>query len=316
MRTLVSGALGFIGSAYCRAFGTGRELIPLARMSSNRFLDRLATTDLIGKVRWVDLARDDLTDHVADAERVVHFAAKTFVDRSISDPSPFIESNVVGSYRLLEAVRKSRTVERVWWQSTDEVYGAILEGSYTEDARLNPSNPYAATKAAADALAQSYFNTYGVRVIIGRAENVYGPFQGREKVIPTFVRAALRRESLPVYGDGKHRRQWIHVDDVVRAVEHLLDVGTPGEVYHVAGAQELENLELAQHVLLALGITDDYHRHVRFVSDHDKRPGHDRRYALDTTKVRATGWTPLVPLDIGLRDVVQWYADRRDWTFG
>jgi len=311
----VTGALGFIGSAYVRAHKDD-DIFLLARPSGQRFLCRL---EVVGgrpgsaQFCWLDLARDDLADAVGEVDTIVHFAAKTFVDRSIADPTPFIESNVVGSFKLLEAIRRSRTVEHVWWQSTDEVYGAILEGAYREDARLNPSNPYAATKAAADGLALSYFNTYGIKVIIGRAENAYGPWQGREKAIPTFVRCALQAKPIPVYGDGQHRRQWVHVVDVVECVDHLLEHGKPGEVYHVAGHQELSNLELAQGVLGALGLPAE---RIQFIEDRDIRPGHDRRYALSTQKVRETGWQPRIKLQDGLPNVVEWYAAHKEWTFG
>jgi dTDP-glucose 4,6-dehydratase len=325
MKTLVTGALGFIGSAYVRgsrAHSAGvDDMVLLARPSSRRFLARLGGPgDLVNETifRWLDLARDDLSDAVADCDKVVHLAAKTFVDRSIADPAPFIDSNIVGSYRLLEALRRSRTtVRRIYWQSTDEVYGAILEGAYREDAALNPTNPYAATKAASDALALSYVHSYGLPIVIGRAENVYGPYQGREKVLPTFVRAALSGEPLPVYGDGQHARQWIHVDDVVDAIDHLLAFsGGVGQVYHVAGAQELKNLELAHLVLRALGRSGDLDRMVRFVPDAGVRPGHDRRYALATEKVRASGWAPTRVLVTSMAEVVQWYADHTEWTFG
>ncbi len=305
---LVTGALGFIGSAYIRAHG-GKGLVALARRTNERNAERLEALDV--PTYTLDLARDDLSDVMNEVETVVHLAAKTFVDRSITDPMPFFESNVLATFRLLEAMRRSRTVRKLLYFTTDEEYGAILKGAYKEDARINPSNPYAATKAAGTALALSYVNTYGLDIVISRCENVYGPYQGPEKVLPTFTRKALADEPLPVYGDGHHRRQWIHVHDVCRAIDHLLSVGEGGEIYHIAGHQELENLELAEMVLRVLEKPLD---RIQMIPDHNLRPGHDRRYALDTTKIRASGWAPAIPVEEGMAQVVRWYANNRWWT--
>ena len=245
--------------------------------------------------------------------RSVNFAAKTFVDHSIKDPRPFIYSNLVGTYNLLEQARFYKT--KLYFQvSTDEVYGAILDGSYKEDSRLNPTNPYAATKAAADVLTLSYWNTYGLPAIITRTENNYGPMQHPQKAMPVFVKAALEGRKLPVYGDGKHRRMWLHVRDHCEAITHLIEkffdnkIGA-GEIYHVAGEQELENIELARKILRILGKPEDQ---IQLIDDRNIRPGHDRRYALDTTKLKSTGWKPKISLDEGLKEVVNWYKDN-DW---
>jgi len=217
----------------------------------------------------------------------------------------------VGTYKILEEVRKSRTVEHYFQVSTDEVYGAILEGKYKEDARPNPTNPYAATKMAADALVLSYHNSYGINTIITRTENNYGEYQGVEKVFPVFIRKALNDELLPVYGDGLHRRMWLYVEDHCTAIMHLLQHGKSGEIYHVAGEEELTNIELAQKILFLCGRpTNKY----KLIEDRNIRPGHDRRYALDCEKIRATGWEAKWSIEKGFVKTVAWYR-RNPWWF-
>jgi dTDP-glucose 4,6-dehydratase len=243
-------------------------------------------------------------------DAVVHFAAKTFVDYSIRDVWPFLQANVIGTYNLLEDARKYG-VKRYIQIGTDEVYGAIKEGAYKEDARLNPTNPYSATKAGADCLALCYANTYGLHTTVTRTENNYGPMQGMEKAIPVFVRAALKGEPLPVYGDGKHRRMWLWVEDHIDALLLLLKADyPPGEIFHIAGEQEIENLELAKHVLRLCGKPEDQ---IRFVDEFNVRRGHDRRYSLDCTKLRTLGWTPKVSLERGLDMAVSWYRFNSWW---
>jgi dTDP-glucose 4,6-dehydratase len=233
------------------------------------------------------------------------------VDHSIRDALPFIEANVMGTYRLLEDARRNK-VKRYIQVSTDEVYGAILNGAYTEDSRLNPTNPYAASKAGADALAISYAHTYKLHTTVTRTENNYGPWQHPQKALPVFTKAANKGLQLPVYGDGLHSRQWLWVDDHVDGILTLLQKDiTPGEVYHVAGNQELTNLDLAKKILRYCGKPED---HIRFVPDHDIRPGHDRRYALVCDKLRALGWEPKVSLDVGLAEAVTWYSQNQWWS--
>jgi len=248
---------------------------------------------------------------------------------SIRDPWPFINTNVVGTYRILEDARK-QGVKYFIQVSTDEVYGAILDGAYSEDSRINPTNPYAASKAGADALVISYAHTFGMWTAVTRTENNYGPFQHPQKVFPTFVGKALRGEKLPVYGDGKHRRQWLWVDDHVDAILKLLsraiegeihygDKISSGQVFHVAGSQELENLELARKVLDVLVAKKsipsygDYDSWIEMIPDHNIRPGHDRRYALVCDKMQSLGWSPKVSLQEGIERAVAWYAENRWW---
>lgn len=316
-RILVTGVAGFIGSRFAElAIQQGWEVVGFARNSDQKSFVRIK--HLMNNENF-HLVLGDLTDGnavsglVENIDVVVNFAAKTFVDHSIRDPKPFINSNLLGTYNLLEQARMYKT--KLFFQvSTDEVYGAILEGSYKEDARLNPTNPYSATKAAADVLAISYYNTYKLPVIISRTENNYGPRQHPQKAIPVFVKKALAGESLPIYGDGKHRRMWLHVQDHCEAIMHLInrymETGDgAGEIYHVAGEQELENIELAKKIFEILEVEGK----MEFIDDWDIRPGHDRRYALDTSKLRDTGWTARYSLDEGLTETVIWYKNNPWW---
>lgn len=312
---LVTGVLGFIGSYFVKyAIRNYPEvsIVGVARNTNQKHLARVK--EVLGNPRfrlyYADIAKDDLSEVFEDIDYVFHFAAKTFVNHSIRNPNPFIQSNVVGTFKVLEEARRSKQLKMHFQISTDEVYGAILSGAYKEDAPLNPTNPYSATKAAADMLAISYHNTYRLPVIITRTENNYGPFQHPQKVMPVFVRKALADESLPVYGDGKHSRMWLFVEDHCRALLHLLKHGKSGEIYHVAGEQELQNLELAKRILHLLGKPESL---IAFVPDYNIRPGHDRRYALNVDKLRATGWTPKYGLDEGLKQTVEWYRKNQWW---
>lgn len=315
MRFLCTGVLGFVGSYFAKYVihhYPDISIVGVARNTNQKHLERVKT--ILHHPRftlyYADFARDDLSEVFENVDYVFHFGAKTFVDHSIRRPNPFIQSNVVGTFRILEECRRSKQVKRHFQVSTDEVYGPILKGSYDENAPLNPTNPYSATKAAGDMLAVSYFNTYGLPVIVTRTENNYGPYQDPQKVLPVFVGKALLDEPLPVYGDGKHRRMWLYVEDHCRALLHLIDHGELGEIYHIAGEQELENLELAKKILRILGKPENL---VKFVPDYDVRPGHDRRYALDVEKLRATGWVPSYSLDAGLRETVEWYTAHPEW---
>ena len=311
MRLLVTGCLGFIGSHFVRYLLKEHPEVTIrgfTRNSNPRHLSRLTTEEQ----SKIELIYGELTEDISGlleaVDVVVNFAAKTFVDHSIKDPKPFVWSNVVGTYNLLEQARKYQP--KLFVQiSTDEVYGSILEGAYTEDDRFNPSNPYAATKAAADMLVMSYGNTYNLPWIITRTENNYGAFQHQQKVFPTFVRMALAGEPLPIYGDGKHRRMWLRVEDHCTAIWHLISKDSRG-IYHVAGEQELENLELAQRILKCLGKPETQ---IKFIPDHNIRPGHDRRYALNVEKLLSTGWKPRYNIDTGIGEVVEWYASHPEW---
>lgn len=323
-KILVTGCLGFIGSYFVKYILKNYkdiEVIGLNRNSNQKNRERLGKVFDFnqGDSAWLnpkfsmyyaDFAKDDITDAFKDVDTVVHFGAKTFVDYSIRDPRPFIDSNIVGTYKILEEVRKSRTVEHYFQVSTDEVYGSILEGKYKEDARPNPTNPYAATKMAADSLVLAYHNSYGINTIITRTENNYGEFQGAEKVFPVFIKKALKNEPLPVYGDGLHKRMWLYVEDHCTAIMHLLTHGKSGEIYHVAGEEELTNIGLAKKILKLLGRSETL---IKLVPDHNIRPGHDRRYALDCEKIKAIGWKAQWNIEEGFKKTVDWYKNNTWW---
>lgn len=326
MKILVTGSSGFIGSAFIRRVleTTDHSIRAFTHHTSERNLQRLTLDNNFQTERKqgrVELIYGDLADTLGLCEgvdAVVHFAARTHVDQSILDPGSFVESNVVGTFNLLEDVRRY-DVKKYIQVGTDEVYGSILKGAYNEDSPLNPTNPYSASKAAGDALAISYAHTYGLNTVITRTENNYGPWQHPQKVFPTFVRKLLAGQKLPLYGDGKHVRQWLWVDDHVDALLHLLQTPTaPGSVYHIAGNQELENLELAHRIITNVSYEmkwkegREWKSYIEFVPDEKIRPGHDRRYALDSSKLRATGWEPKVSLDVGVERAVSWYL-RNSW---
>jgi dTDP-glucose 4,6-dehydratase len=256
---------------------------------------------------------------------VLNFAAHTHVDRSIDEPEPFIETNIVGTFRLLETIRgylaelpeAQRQSFRLVHISTDEVFGSIDHGTFTEDDRHRPSSPYSASKAAADSLAKAWHITYGLPVIVTTCTNNYGPYQFPEKLIPRLLIRALDGQSLPVYGDGLNRRNWLFVSDHVAALRRILDAGRPGQTYNIAGRTETANLELVRQlcaILDRLAPKSDGTAHadaIRFVTD---RPGHDRRYALSGDKMeRELGWSPTVPLQGGLETTVAWYLDNSKW---
>lgn len=334
MRVLCTGNLGFIGShfiGWLLADDPDVQVIGFARHSDQR---NVARTNLVhaycggqGDRSSKSLARfrqvhGDLTDTAAlsglceGVDAVVHFAAKTFVDHALRDPAPFVASNILGTHALLnEAERQGvRTFVQV---STDEVYGQILKGRYREDAPLNPRNPYAWTKAAADLDVIWRTATRGFHGIITRTENNYGPYQHRQKAIPTFVRKAMAGEKIPVYGDGGHVRCWLHVEDHCRAIWHLVRHNAPSGIYHVAGEQEMTNLELARFVLTATKKkppSEDGSNLIEFLPDENARPGHDRRYALDVEKLKATGWAPKWNLLAGMKATIEWYRDNPWWT--
>ena len=314
MKILCTGVLGFIGSQFVKMLldeYPDIEVRGFVRNSDQRKLKRLEGYLNNPRLRLIfgDLtvvnSMSGLCEHI---DVVVNFAAKTFVDHSIKDPIAFIQSNIVGTYNLLEEARKNN-VSLYVQISTDEVYGAILEGSYKENSPLNPTNPYSASKAAGDLLVMSYGSTYQLPWIITRTENNYGKFQHPQKAIPVFIKNALKDIPIPVYGDGKHRRMWIRVEDHCSAIIHLILNDKRG-IYHVAGEQELENIELAHRILDVMGKS---HNLIELVPDFNIRPGHDRRYALNVEKLKATGWKPEWNLDEGLEEVIQWYIDNPEW---
>jgi dTDP-glucose 4,6-dehydratase len=259
----------------------------------------------------LDVAARAAVAAVVAEERIdvlVHFAAETHVDRSIRDATPFLRTNVEGTLSLLEAVREREGFTCFLHVSTDEVYGTIAEGRAREDWPLRPSSPYAASKAGADAFVQAYAATYGVPAVITRCSNNYGPYQFPEKLIPLFATNALDGVPLPLYGDGMNVRDWIHVDDHVSALWHVLHLPERGGVvYNVSAENEMPNRAVTERILALAGRPASL---VRQVTD---RLGHDRRYALDSARLRATGWQPRRTFEEGLAATVDWYRARRDW---
>ncbi len=313
MKILVTGGSGFIGSNFIRQIlesrGDGVRVVNLDKLTYAANPASLADVEQRPNYQFI---HGDITD--AETVRaamdgctdVVNFAAETHVDRSLLGDASFIETDVRGVFVLLEEARR-REVRRFVQISTDEVYGSIAEGSFTEESALNPRNPYSASKAGGDRLAYSYWASYGVPVVITRASNNYGPYQYPEKLIPLFVTNAIDDQPLPLYGDGRNVRDWLYVRDHAAAIDFLLDAGEPGEVYNVAGGNEAENIEITRQVLRELKKPESL---IRFVND---RPGHDRRYSLDASKLARLGFTSRTPFERGLSETVSWYRDREDW---
>ncbi|MER6564359.1 dTDP-glucose 4,6-dehydratase [Streptomyces sp. NPDC001027] len=313
MRVLVTGGAGFIGSEYVR-----RQLSadPAARVT---VLDKLTYSGVEANLAPVaqapgyafvrgDVCDPDVVDQVmAGQDAVVHFAAESHVDRSIEGAGPFVSTNVLGTQVLLDAARR-HGVGRFVQVSTDEVYGSIGEGSWTEDRPLAPNSPYSASKAGADLLALAHHRTHGLDVVVTRCTNNYGPYQFPEKVVPLFVTRLLDGKPVPLYGDGRNVRDWLHVSDHCRGIDLVLHGGRAGEVYHIGGGAELTNHKLTGLLLDALGADWDRVEHV------PDRKGHDLRYSLDDGKIREElGYAPQIPFAHGLADTVAWYRAHRSW---
>jgi dTDP-glucose 4,6-dehydratase len=317
MRILVTGGAGFIGSEFVRLnlrgelpYSAGVEVTVLDKLTYSGNLENLAPTADFSGYRFVkgDICDAAFVDDVVPGhDAIVHFAAETHVDRSILAPAQFVTTNVVGTQILLGAALR-HGVQRFVHVSSDEVYGSIDEGSWTEESPVAPNVPYAATKAASDLLALAYHRTFGLDVTVTRCTNNYGWYQFPEKVIPLFVTNLLDGRRVPLYGDGGNRRDWLHVSDHCRAIQLVLHRGRSGEIYHVGGGTEVTNTELTALLLDACGAGSDM---VEYVPD---RLGHDRRYSLDISKIRCElGYEPQVRFAEGLAMTVQWYRDNRFW---
>jgi dTDP-glucose 4,6-dehydratase len=313
VEVLVTGGAGFIGSNFVRHAIAAH---PDWRVTT---LDKLTYAGRLENLKGVldhprhEFVKGDVADPavarplVVQSEIVVHFAAETHVDRSILSAGEFLTTDVFGTFVLLEAAREAPRLRRFVQISTDEVYGSVPEGSSRETDELRPRNPYSASKAGADRLAYSYWATYGVPVVITRASNNYGPNQFPEKVIPLFVTNALDDIPLPLYGDGLNERDWLHVSDHCDALEAVIERGVPGEVYNIGGGNQVRNAELTRQVLRLLDKPESLIRHVQ------DRPGHDRRYSLNTDKVRALGWNPSIGFERGLAETIDWYRSNEWW---
>jgi len=311
-RYLITGGAGFIGSNFIRRV---LEREPDARITNLDLLtyagvevtvDELDESDrhtfVLGDIRDGALVDRVMPGH----DVVVNFAAESHVDRSIEGPSVFLETNVVGTGVLIDAARR-HSIGRFLQVSTDEVYGSIAEGFASEDSMLDPSSPYSASKAGSDLLVASYAVTFDYPAIITRCTNNYGPYQFPEKVIPLFVTNLFEDRPVPLYGDGLNERDWLYVDDHCAALHLLVDAGTPGEIYNIGADAQVTNLDLTRKILGLLGKEESL---IEPVTD---RPGHDRRYAVDSSKVRSLGWQPAHSLDDRLGDTIDWYRSREDW---
>ena len=306
MRLLVCGGAGFIGSTFVRQrvadFGDDLTVLDKLTYAGRREnLQGVAVRFVHGGIE----DREKVAEAIEGADAVVNFAAETHVDRSIAEPDAFVTTHALGTYVLLEAARERGL--RYVQVSTDEVYGSIEEGSFTESSPLAPSSPYSATKAGADLLVASYRHTFGLEALICRGSNNYGPFQYPEKLIPLMILNALHGDALPVYGDGMQVRNWIYAEDFARGIGCALSDGEPGEVYNVGGPDECPNLEVVQRIVAYTGAGEEL---ISYVTD---RPGHDRRYSLSSEKVRALGWVPQVHFAEGLERTIDWYRDNRWW---
>jgi dTDP-glucose 4,6-dehydratase len=312
MRLLVCGGAGFIGSTFARLRIQEQEdevtvLDKLTYAGREETLHDLVEGKALRFLRGAieDPEAVDAAIEAGRPEAIVNFAAETHVDRSIAEPDAFVTTNALGTYVLLEAAREHGL--RYVQVSTDEVYGSIESGTFTEESPLRPSSPYSATKAGADLLVLSYFHTHGLPALICRGSNNYGPYQYPEKLIPLMILNALHGDSLPVYGDGMQVRNWIHSTDFARAIGHVLEHGVAGEVYNAGGPDEEANMTVVEAIVELTGADRSQIEHVT------DRPGHDRRYSLSSEKVRALGWTPRVRFEEGLGSTVAWYRESGWW---
>lgn len=327
---MVTGGAGFVGSALIRHLLTniGSRVVNVDKLTYAGNLENLRS--VVDSDRYV-LEITDICDAEAvrglfkrhEPDAVIHLAAESHVDRSIDGPAVFVQTNLVGTYVLLEAAREAwlnrECAEefRFLHVSTDEVYGSLgSAGFFTEETPYDPRSPYSATKAGSDHLAKAWFHTFGLPVLVTNCSNNYGPYQFPEKLIPVVIQKALSGEPIPVYGAGDNIRDWLYVDDHARAIERVLGRGTPGETYNIGGWNEKTNLEVVRKICILLNeiapAGKDYSDQITFVTD---RPGHDKRYAIDASKIKdELGWEPRETFETGLRSTVQWYLDNQDWV--
>jgi len=314
MKLLVTGGLGFIGSNFCRfmlAKHSDCELINVDKIGIGANPANLHDLENDKRYTFIkgDICNPQLMNRlIHQVEAVVNIAAETHVDRSIANPNVFLQNNTLGTFTILEAIRRHNHKARLMQISTDEVYGEALEGSFTENDPPKPSNPYSASKAAADMFALSYHKTYGLNVSITRCTNNFGPYQLPEKLIPKTVIRALRDLPIPIYGSGKNVRDWIYVQDHCSAIETVLEKGVPGEVYNVSAGNEVPNIDIVKKIIAQLNKPESL---ITFVED---RPGHDTRYSLDSSKTQKTlGWKPTCNFEKSLESTVQWYIENERW---
>jgi dTDP-glucose 4,6-dehydratase len=316
MHILVTGGAGFIGSNYIRRIFDGE----LKGISKVTVLDKLTYAGQVSNFEKLDLQKDidfikgdicnaDLMNSIAvNFDAIINFAAESHVDRSIEGAAEFVQTNVNGVQVLLDAIKESGRNVRFLQVSTDEVYGSIDSGSWTESQPLAPNSPYSASKAGGELLARAYFKTHGLDVVTTRCSNNYGTHHFPEKLIPLFITNLIEGKKVPVYGDGKNVRDWLHVDDHCRGIHDVLLKGKSGEIYNVGGGTELSNIEITRIILQIMGKDESS---IQYVSD---RKGHDQRYSVDWTKINVElGYEPQVKFELGLENTVQWYRDNESW---
>jgi dTDP-glucose 4,6-dehydratase len=310
MRILITGGAGFIGSNFVRYLIKKHPEYEIVVLDALVYAGRKENLkDVWNEITFIkgDITKKkDVERAINGCDFVINFAALTHVDRSIMEAGSFILTNTFGTYNILEACRKFN-VERMIQISTDEVYGHILEGNFKEEDKLNPRNPYAVSKASADLLCRAYFETYGLPVIITRSTNNYGPYQYPEKFIAKTIIYALLNKKIPVYGKGENVRDWIFVEDNCEAINLVLERGKEGEIYNIAGKQEMKNIEVVKTILKLMGKSEDL---IEFVKD---RPGHDLRYSLDISKIQKLGWRPKTSFQEGIKKTIEWYKSNEWW---
>jgi dTDP-glucose 4,6-dehydratase len=317
MRIFVTGGAGFIGSNFIRLIlGLGKKY-SVVNYDNLTYAGNLANLESVASDPAYKFVKGDICAAAAVEEAmkgcdaVVHFAAESHVDRSIYEPAPVIQTNVTGTFILLQMAKKL-SISRFVHVSTDEVYGDMEPGAFADESnQVQPNSPYSASKAASDLLVRSYNRTYGFPALITRASNNYGPFQFPEKFLPLMITNALEDKPLPIYGDGKQQRDWLHVDDHCRGIVAVMERGKIGEVYNIGGLDVVENIEMLHRILKLVNKPTSLFSYVK------DRPGHDRRYALDCKKIEnELGWKPVVPLDEGLRQTTEWYKTNKKWLAG
>lgn len=316
MRLLITGGAGFIGSNFVRqscnlSFNEISSILVLDKLTYAGVEENLNSVSNLDGYSFVqgDICDTELVNSlVSEVDAVVNFAAESHVDRSIASAADFVSTNVAGVQVLLDAIMSTGGKKRFLQVSTDEVYGSIESGSWDENEPLLPNSPYSASKAGGELLARSYQRTHGLDVVITRCSNNYGPFHFPEKLIPLFITNLLEGKKVPVYGNGKNVRDWLHVDDHCRGIHKVLMNGNPGQVYNIGGGRELTNLEITDLILQAMGADESS---VEYVED---RKGHDLRYSVDWTKIhRELGYEPQVKFEDGLKETIQWYRDNESW---